>query len=285
MLHIDLVCDAELRPRLRLLQQHMQTLGVKLHLHTEIPVDLPPVLIVAPVPDSSLKLNTLEDAEAEIVALYLERQLPACAAAYEVHIPSWPARSSDPDVEALARYLTAPRVTKKFQEAHRRQQIRARRQRKLGRNLLVLLVLVLLFAGLTQLELNDNKPPDDPETELAGSQDLAEPQVPLAVKAEVPLSTLIDEPGGQVPGGQVPGDLVDETDLPSAQQGTERIAQVTDATADQIDSATPAKALDNARVDSSLDWITTPCQVDEKQADALKQALAQTCVACRSIAP
>lgn len=280
MLHIDLVCDAELRPRLRLLQQHMQTLGVDLHLHTEIPEDLPPVLIVAPVPDSSLKLNTLEDAEAEIVALYLERQLPACTAAYEVHIPSWPARSSDPDVEALARYLTAPRVTKKFQEAHRRQQIRARRQRKLGRNLLVLLALVLLFAGLTQLELNDNKPPDDSATELAGSQDLAEPQVPLAVEAEVPLSTLIDEPGGQVP-----GDLVDETDLPSAQQGTERIAKATGATADQVDSATPAKALDNARVDSSLDWITTPCQVDEKQAEALKQALAQTCVACRSIAP
>lgn len=280
MLHIDLVCDAELRPRLRLLQQHMQTLGVDLHLHTEIPEDLPPVLIVAPVPDSSLKLNTLEDAEAEIVALYLERQLPACTAAYEVHIPSWPARSSDPDVEALARYLTAPRVTKKFQEAHRRQQIRARRQRKLGRNLLVLLVLVLLFAGLTQLELNDNKPPDDPATELAGSQDLAEPRVPLAVEAEVPLSTLIDEPGGQVPGG-----LVDETDLPSAQQETERITKATGATADQVDSATPAKALDNARVDSSLDWITTPCQVDEKQADALKQALTQTCVACRSIAP
>ncbi|MEQ8693617.1 MAG: hypothetical protein RIC89_22625 [Pseudomonadales bacterium] len=270
MLHIDLVCDAELRPRLRLLQQHMQTLGVDLHLHTEIPEDLPPVLIVAPVPDSSLKLNTLEDAEAEIVALYLERQLPACTAAYEVHIPSWPARSSDPDVEALARYLTAPRVTKKFQEARRRQQIRARRQRKSGRNLLVLLVLVLLFAGLTQLELNENKPADETGVELA------ETQIPSPAESQVPLNTT----------GEAPDDQAEEKVLPPARQATEQITPATDAPTNQIEVAAPrVKALDNSRVDSSLDWITAPCQVEGTQEDGLKQTLAHTCVACRSIQP
>lgn len=160
MLHVDLLCDRELMPRLRLLEQYMETLDVRLHLHTEIPKPKPAVLIFAPAQTGATAYEN--DQAVELIGLYLEVQ-PEIEADYQVHIPSWPARSSDPDVEALAKFLHNPRIAAAQQRA-KTAHLQAAKKREKARNIVSLVIAVAMLIGLTQLIPSKTEEDLDPDT-------------------------------------------------------------------------------------------------------------------------
>jgi hypothetical protein len=106
MLTVDLICDSELLPRVQLLPRHMELLDVKRRLHADLYSDPPTgafeVVILAPTKN---KVIDSDQPVENIVGLYLESQQTEIEASYHVHIPTWLVRSSDPDVEALAKHL------------------------------------------------------------------------------------------------------------------------------------------------------------------------------------
>ena len=131
MVQVDMVCDPELLPRLRLLVKHMQLLDVRLKLHLETPRPSPAVLLVAAT--EAYPIRVRRTADQDLIRVYLEAEAVQQPADYHIHIPTWPARSSDPAVEELAAHLT--RVTSS-QHKSQRAAASLRREKRTNRLLL-----------------------------------------------------------------------------------------------------------------------------------------------------
>ena len=103
MVHVDVIAHPELLPRLKLLATHLERSGIALELHSpEANLDGAERVIVAPPRDEA---PTPPRNARQVIALYLEPQTPPLTADHEIHIETWPARSSDRDVYRLAALL------------------------------------------------------------------------------------------------------------------------------------------------------------------------------------
>ena len=111
MINVDVVCEAEHLPRLKLLQTHMRSLNVELQIHETVPETCSDRLLIVPRQRNS-KLTSLDVADnCERIALLLDEQTEPIEADMQVTLHSWPARSSDRHVETLARHLHSSRRT------------------------------------------------------------------------------------------------------------------------------------------------------------------------------
>ena len=111
MIHVDVVCEAEHLPRLKLLQTHMRSLNVELQIHETVPETCSNRLLIVPRQRNS-KLTSLDvPDDCERIALFLDEQTEPIEADMQVTLHSWPARSSDRHVETLARHLHSGRRT------------------------------------------------------------------------------------------------------------------------------------------------------------------------------
>jgi hypothetical protein len=111
MINVDVVCEAEHLPRLKLLQTHMRSLNVELQIHETVPETCSDRLLIVPRQSNS-KLTSLDlPDDCERIALFLDEQTEPIEADMQVTLHSWPARSSDRHVETLARHLHSGRRT------------------------------------------------------------------------------------------------------------------------------------------------------------------------------
>ncbi|MEE4280337.1 MAG: hypothetical protein V2I41_00230 [Pseudomonadales bacterium] len=111
MINVDVVCEAEHLPRLKLLQTHMRSLNVELQIHETVPETCSNRLLIVPRQRNS-KLTSLDvPDDCERIALFLDEQTEPIEADMQVTLHSWPARSSDRHVETLARHLHSGRRT------------------------------------------------------------------------------------------------------------------------------------------------------------------------------
>jgi len=111
MIKVDVVCEAEHLPRLKLLQTHMLSLNVALQIHEDVPEICSDRLLIVPKKRNS-ELAALEvPYGCERIALFLDEQSEPIEADMQVTLHSWPARSSDRHVETLARHLHSNRKT------------------------------------------------------------------------------------------------------------------------------------------------------------------------------
>ena len=104
VLNLDLLCERDLRPRMRLLKTHLATQGINLALQTpaadqDLPAALSNPVLVAIADKAPAWLSAIE---APMVVLHLAdadplEQLPKRYRdrSVSVHMPTWPARSSD----------------------------------------------------------------------------------------------------------------------------------------------------------------------------------------------
>lgn len=107
MVTVDLICDSEAEPRMRLLVRHMRRFDVRLKLHTSPPAVLSARVLCAlskrhPMPDLPEHVEPV----AVVIDAHAISDLPDTP--YRALIPNWPARSSDHEVYQLAQYLKTP---------------------------------------------------------------------------------------------------------------------------------------------------------------------------------
>ncbi len=107
MTDITVMCEPEHLPRVRLLQSHLEALGITLNLVDEAEPGCERVLLV-PRSKNSRLAETADSGSIERIVLYLDEDPEPIAADETFAIPAWPARSSDADVERLAHALAAP---------------------------------------------------------------------------------------------------------------------------------------------------------------------------------
>ena len=162
----DLLTDKEFLPRVTLLKEHLALLDIDLTIHTELPDEVSPRLIVVP----ALAEMAGWPEETEVIAIYLDVHAHRTLGALELDLHTWPARSSDREVERLAAYLKSPLKTAfdiDEASANRTQ----RRQRDRNTNIAafffvsgVVLVLILI------INLSDSATQSEEPTDLASEQ-------------------------------------------------------------------------------------------------------------------
>lgn len=185
MITVDVVCEAEHLPRLKLLQTHMRSLNVALQIHETVPEPCSERLIIVPRQRNS-KLKSLQvDQACERIALFLDKQTEAIEADMQVSLHSWPARSSDAHVETLARHLHSPlgtstdnadsspgaysAETKTQANTTTSQTTRSLKQKERRKNILTITLLALfVFALFTFVDVGPNnvtesKTEEDPD--------------------------------------------------------------------------------------------------------------------------
>lgn len=111
MKNVDVVCEAEHLPRIRLLQTHMRALNVELQIHEDVPETYSDRLLIVPRKRNSRFAALDVPHDCERIALFLDEQTEPIKAEMQVSLHSWPARSSDRHVETLARHLNNSRRT------------------------------------------------------------------------------------------------------------------------------------------------------------------------------
>jgi hypothetical protein len=111
MIKVDVVCEAEHLPRLKLLQTHMLGLNVELQIHEDVPEICSDRLLIVPKKRNSRLAKLTVPDDCERIALFLDEQSEPIEADMQVTLHSWPARSSDRHVETLARHLHSNRNT------------------------------------------------------------------------------------------------------------------------------------------------------------------------------
>ncbi len=179
MNRIDVICESENLPRIRLLASHMQSLQIELVLHDETPPDHSNRIIYVPKSKDSRFKKTPKSPNFERIALYLDANSEAIDAEMAVELVTWPGRSSDEAVARLASYLHRP-FNPAFQEdnnlsnsstqatpirsakdamAHVKQKLKAtNRTRAEWRNILILAVTAsTVFAFFSWLDLEPSK--------------------------------------------------------------------------------------------------------------------------------
>ena len=107
---IDFVCEDDVSPRVTLLMEYLNRLGVPVNLCSAMPKQpSQPVVLIPKTVDSSWQ--GAATSKLWSVALYLDERARAIPATHQFAIPSWPARSCDPLLTALANYLKRPATT------------------------------------------------------------------------------------------------------------------------------------------------------------------------------
>ncbi len=109
---VDVICEPDNLPRIKLLQSHMRKLQIELVLHEEIPATHSDRLIYVPKRKNSLFQQTPKSADFERIALYLDENTEPIDAEMAVELAKWPGRSSDEAVARLAGYLHRPFVSR-----------------------------------------------------------------------------------------------------------------------------------------------------------------------------
>lgn len=109
MLRVDLLCDGETEPRMRLLAKHVQMFDIDLKLHETLPKN-PTERVIVAVGRHAWQVDLPDDRK--LVTLHLDERFRdadlASKADYRLSIPAWPARSSDHQVYKLCAYLKSP---------------------------------------------------------------------------------------------------------------------------------------------------------------------------------
>ena len=104
MVHVDLICSSEYLPRVKLLVNHLALQKIRIRIRDKLPATPTDRIIVLP--------NHLDEIEVpdgiEVVALYFDKPESAFSSDEAFHIPTWPARSSDHQVNELAALLRRP---------------------------------------------------------------------------------------------------------------------------------------------------------------------------------
>ena len=108
---VDVICEPDNLPRIKLLQSHMRKLQIELVLHEDIPTSHSDRLIYVPKRKDSLFQQTPKSADFERIALYLDENTEPIDAEMAVELATWPGRSSDEAVARLAGYLHRPFVS------------------------------------------------------------------------------------------------------------------------------------------------------------------------------
>lgn len=108
---VDVICEAENLPRIRLLQSHMQSLKLDLQIHDELPETHSPRIIYVPRRQNSKFQSTPAGADFERIALYLDENTQPIDADLAVQLYTWPARSADQHVATLAKHLLRPLIS------------------------------------------------------------------------------------------------------------------------------------------------------------------------------
>ncbi len=226
MIKVDVVCEAEHLPRLKLLQTHMLSLNVELQIHEDMPEVCSDRLLIVPKKRNS-KLAALEVPDnCERIALFLDEQTEPIEADMQVILHSWPARSSDRHVETLARHLHSSRQTLSDKDirdssAADQQTNSLHSKATLGTALKIkraerrknVITLTLLGVGVVALvSLLESEPQQlDEQTESETEQqtpveqsDTAEPLSITAVEEEAALKTEEETAPGRFAGSSAP---------------------------------------------------------------------------------
>ncbi len=181
MITVDVVCEAEHLPRLKLLQTHMRSLNVELQIHETVPEPCSERLIIVPRQRNSKLKSVQVEQRCERIALLLDKQTEAIEADMQVTLHSWPARSSDAHVETLARHLHSPLVSltdhadsnpgdqasaTKTRTNTASQTARSLKQKERRKNILTISLLALsVFALFTFVEVGTNSPTEAEKVE------------------------------------------------------------------------------------------------------------------------
>ena len=270
MLSVDLVCDSELLPRLQLLARHMESFDVKLRLHSNLHSDPPThpleVVILAPVKG---KVIDSDHSEENVIGLYLEPQQTEIEASYHVHIPTWPARSSDPDVEALAKHLKtrtsvmALGSTEADQRATPKPRAQARRKSERRRNRVVLAASLIVLIALVQLLPVDS---DDAENTVdlsppsLAKHDKQRTAVPTTNPVAVQSKMLVAKP-------RVAEAIVNQPDVQSRVQ-----------TPFELPPAVPVRLTDHQF--PAPNWLVSTCDITGSDYLQLIMNPRQACIVC-----
>jgi hypothetical protein len=243
MITVDVVCEAEHLPRLKLLQTHMRSLNVELQIHETVPEPCSERLIIVPRQRNSKLKSVQVEQRCERIALLLDKQTEAIEADMQVTLHSWPARSSDAHVETLARHLHSPLVSLTDQASATKtrtntasQTARSLKQKERRKNILTISLLALsVFALFIFVEVGTNSPTEAEKVETVEapvtsttnqvdvSTDLApmhehehEPQIQLVPPQEdILMHQLADSPKQ---------DEVDNKSLPAVSESAETVA-------------------------------------------------------------
>ena len=106
MKRLDFVCEGEITPRIQLLLDYLEEIGVDLKQHTHPPkIPSEPYLLVPKEKDSKYADNVPGN---QSIAIYLDGHTQHVPASYHFPITAWPARSCDPEVRRLAKFLRNP---------------------------------------------------------------------------------------------------------------------------------------------------------------------------------
>ena len=111
MVYVDLICSSEYLPRVKLLVNHLNLQKIRIRVRDQIPTTPTERIIV--LPNHLGEINIPK--ELEVVALYFDKPEATFTSHHNFHIPTWPARSSDHQVNELAALLKRPvnRTTQK----------------------------------------------------------------------------------------------------------------------------------------------------------------------------
>ena len=124
MVYVDLICSNEYLPRVKLLVNHLSLQKIRIRVRDQMPAKPTDRVIVLPN-----HLDEVEIPEAvEVVALYFDKPEATFSSHQSFHIPTWPARSSDHQVNELAALLRRPvhRTTKKSTQSAQKTKKRER---------------------------------------------------------------------------------------------------------------------------------------------------------------
>jgi hypothetical protein len=108
MICVDVVCESENLPRIRLLQAHMRQLQIELNICEETPSVHTERIIYVPRRLKSKFSSTPSSPNYQRIALYLDERTEPIEGEMRVNLATWPGRSSDKDVLMLASYLRRP---------------------------------------------------------------------------------------------------------------------------------------------------------------------------------
>ena len=104
MVHVDLICSSEYLPRVKLLVNHLALQKIRIRIRDKLPAKPTDRIIVLPA-----HLDEIEVPDGiEVVALYFDKPESGFSSDEAFHIPTWPARSSDHQVNELAALLKRP---------------------------------------------------------------------------------------------------------------------------------------------------------------------------------
>ena len=95
MISVDVVCESENLPRIRLLRTHMRQLQIVLNICEEVPPVHTERIIYVPRRRDSAFSHTPSSPNYERIALYLDERTEPIDAEMKVNLATWPGRSSD----------------------------------------------------------------------------------------------------------------------------------------------------------------------------------------------